>query len=303
MRQIGDAISGSLLLGSPQAKFIQRTEMWPRSPLIVVILLAANVAATSYVTYRLVDPLPPRHLAIAAGAAGSGYDNLARQYARILARNGVDLEIRNFAGAVENLDRLRDPASEAIGALIAGEIDVVIIPQQDFDRVQQTLGAPGIRLMSVAQAEAIAKTVPGLKHVVLWRCLLNLSGDLPNSDVNLLALRNRVLVRKDLHPALQYLLMEALREVHWPAGPFNRLGEFPAEQPNDLPLSPTAQAFYRPGPTLWQRYTSFWLTSLLNRIAFFVIPVVLALIPVIGFALTFFRWLHIRRSERSTPRK
>src|SRR5262249_2261721 len=183
MRQIGDAISGSLLLGSPQAKFIQRTEMWPRSPLIVVILLAANVAATSYVTYRLVDPLPPRHLAIAAGAAGSGYDNLARQYARILARNGVDLEIRNFAGAVENLDRLRHPASEAIGALIAGEIDVVIIPQQDFDRVQQTLGAPGIRLM---KAEAIAKTVPGLNHVVLWRGLLNLSGDLPNSDVNLL---------------------------------------------------------------------------------------------------------------------
>jgi hypothetical protein len=31
-----------------------------------------------------------------------------------------------------------------------------------------------------------------------------------------------------------------MREVHWPAGPFNRLGEFPAEQPNDLPLSPTA---------------------------------------------------------------
>jgi hypothetical protein len=170
-------------------------------------------------------------------------------------------------------------------------------------RPQHTLGTPGIRLMSVAQAEAIAKTVPGLKHVVLWRGLLDLSRDLPNSDVDLLASRNRVLVRKDLHPALQYLLLEAMREVHWPAGPFNRLGEFPAEQPNDLPLSPTAQAFYRSGPTLWQRYTSFWLTSLLNRIAFFVIPVVLALIPVIGFALTFFRWLHIRRSERSTPRK
>jgi hypothetical protein len=365
--------------------------MWPRSPLIVVIVSAAIVVAALYVTYRLVDPLPPRHLAIAAGAAGSGYDNFARQYARILARHGVELEIRNFAGAVENLDRLRDPASgvqaalatfgvtqpadtdifyslggvfdaaififyrnaepvtlfaqfrgkrlsigipgtalrllmlevlkatdaldastqlldhpdytQAIDALIAGEIDVVIVPQQDLDRVENTLGAPGIRLMNVAQAEAIAKTVPGLKHVVLWRGLLDLSRDLPNSDVDLLASRNKVLVRKDLHPALQYLLLEAMREVHWPAGPFNRLGEFPAEQPNDLPLSPTAQAFYRSGPTLWQRYTSFWLTSLLNRIAFFVIPVVLALIPVIGFALTSFRWLHIRRSERSTPRK
>jgi TRAP-type uncharacterized transport system substrate-binding protein len=76
-----------------------------------VILSAAIVVAALYVTFRLVDPLPPRHLAIAAGAAGSGYDNFARQYARILARHGVELEIRNFAGAVENLERLRDPAS------------------------------------------------------------------------------------------------------------------------------------------------------------------------------------------------
>ena len=91
--------------------------MWPRSPLIIVILSAAIVVAALYVTYRLVDPLPPRHLAIAAGAAGSGYDNFARQYARILARHGVELEIRNSAGAVENLDLLRDPASGVQAAL------------------------------------------------------------------------------------------------------------------------------------------------------------------------------------------
>ncbi|MGA9457021.1 MAG: hypothetical protein WBV43_16310, partial [Pseudolabrys sp.] len=214
------------------------------------------------------------------------------------------LEVLKATDALDASTQLLDPDyTQAVDALIAGEIDVVIVPQQDLDRVEHTLGAPGIRLMSVAQAEAIAKTVPGLKHVVLWRGLLDLSRDLPNSDVDLLASRNRVLVRKDLHPALQYLLLEAMREVHWPAGPFNRLGEFPAEQPNDLPLSATAEAFYRSGPTLWQRYASFWLTSLLNRIAFFVIPVVVALIPVIGLALALSRWLHTRRSKRSTPRK
>src|SRR5262249_38093095 len=143
----------------------------------------------------------------------------------------------------------------------------------------------------------LAKIVPGLKHVVLWRGLINLSRDIPDSDIDLLASRNRLLVRKDLHPALQYLLLEAMREVHWPAGTFNRLGEFPAEQPNDLPLSPTAEAFYRSGVTFWQRYTSFWLTSLLNRIVFFVIPIVAAFIPVIGFALPFYRWLYVRRID------
>jgi NMT1-like family len=356
--------------------------MRSRLPLAIVIALAVTVVVAFYLAYRLVDPLPPHRFVIAAGAAGSGYDNFARQYAHILARHGVELEIRNFAGAVENLDRLRDPTSgvqaalttfgvtqpadadnfyslggifdaaififyrnaepitlftqlrgkrlsigmpgtalrllmlevlkatdaldastqlldpdytQTVDALIAGEIDVLIAPQQDLDRIQDTLSIPGIRLMSVAQAQAIAKTVPGLKHVVLARGLLDLSRDVPNSDVDMLASRNRVLVRKDLHPALQYLLLEAMREVHWPAGPFNRLGEFPAEQPNDLRLSPTAEAFYRSGPTFWQRYTSFWLSSLLNRIAFFIIPVIVTLIPLIGFAPRIYRWVYVRR--------
>ena len=292
--------------------------MWPRlwKPLVVVVSLVAIVIAIFYVIYRVVDPLPPRHLAIAAGAPGSGYDNLARKYARVLAHHGVELEIRNSAGAVEDLDLLRDPAArvqaalttfgftqpadantlyslggifdaaifvfyrnvepvtlftqfrgrrlsigppgtalrslmlevlkatdgldastrffdldptQAIDALIAGEIDVAVFPQLDGNPLQRILGAPGVRLMSVAQAEAIAQTVAGLKHVVLWRGMINLSSDIPNSDVDLLASRNRFLVRKDLHPALQYLLLEAMREAQWPAGPFNRLGEFPAE--------------------------------------------------------------------------
>src|SRR4029450_5103961 len=91
--------------------------MWPRSPLIIVTLSAATVLAALYGAYRLVDPLPPRNLAIAAGAAGSGYDNFARQYALILARNGVELRVRNSACAVENLALLRDAASGVQAAL------------------------------------------------------------------------------------------------------------------------------------------------------------------------------------------
>ena len=358
----------------------------PRSFPVIVLAATAILLAGLYITYRLVDPLPPRHFVIAAGIAGSGYDNFARRYARILARDGIDLEIRNTAGAVENLDLLRDPASKvqaalttlgfaqlgdsdhlaslggvfdapifvfyksaervtqfaqlrgkrlaigtagtsirplilqvlkaggvadaptrfvdldydrAIDALVAGEIDTAIFPSQlDTGLLRRALAAPDMRLMNVAQAEAIAKTVPGIKHVVLWQGLIDLTRDIPDADVNLLASGNSLLVRKDLHPALQYLLLEAIREVHSAPGPFNRLGEFPAEQTNDLPLSLTAQSFYRSGPTFWQRYTSFWLTSLLDRILFFVVPVVVALIPVIGFASRLYRWMAVRRIVR-----
>ena len=65
--------------------------------------------------------------------------------------------------------------------------------------------------MNVAQAEAIAKTVPGLKHVVIWR-VSSAWTETFRSDIDLLALRNRLLVQ-DLHPALQYLLLETMREI------------------------------------------------------------------------------------------
>ena len=93
--------------------------MWRRlkKPSVVVVLWAAIVLAILYVIYRMVDPLPPRHFAIAAGIPGSPYDNFARQYARILARHGVELEVRNSASAVENLELLRDTSSGVQAAL------------------------------------------------------------------------------------------------------------------------------------------------------------------------------------------
>ena len=357
-----------------------------RLRVVIAVGLTAIVVAVLYVAYRLIDPLPPRRFTIAAGFAGTPYDSFARQYAAILARHGVKLEIRNTVSTVDNLDLLRSASSgvqaalttfgftqsndadrlyslggiydapifvfyksaepitqfaqfrgkrlsiglpgtslrfhvteilkaadvtdvrfvdldnaESVDGLLSDEIDVAIFPSQlDGGLFQRALAAPGVRLMSVAQAEAIAKLIPGLKRVILWRGLISLSRDIPDSDIDLLAFRSRVLVRSDLHPALQYLLLEAMREVHAAPGPFNRFGEFPAEQPNDLPLSPTAEAFYRSGPTFWQRYTSFWFTSLANRVVFFVLPIVVALIPVLGFAIPFVRRLHVRRIRSTT---
>ena len=360
---------------------------WQRlqRPLIVLLAWVLIALALIYVVYRWVDPLPPRRLTIAVGGAGSVYDDFAKQYARILARNGVTLNIRTTAGALENLDLLRNPASgvqaalstfgfnqpsdtdsldslggifdgpififyrgpepitelsqfrgkriaiglprtavralmtevlratgasassnqivdldntQAVDALIAGNIDAAIFTSElESELLRRAFGDADLRLMNVTQAEAIAKTVPGLQHVILWRGLVSLSKDIPSSDANLLAVRNRVLVRKDLHPALQYLLLEAMREVHSPQGPFSRIGEFPAKQPNDLPLSPTAEAFYRSGPTFWQRYTSFWLASLVSRILFFVIPVIALLIPVISTVPRVYKWLSLRRID------
>jgi DNA-binding transcriptional LysR family regulator len=48
----------------------------------------------------------------------------------------------------------------SVDALISGSVDVAIVPA--MGNGERTITTPGIRLMSVTQAEAISKTVPGL---------------------------------------------------------------------------------------------------------------------------------------------
>ena len=48
-----------------------RMERRPKSSLVFVLASGAIVLAVLFVTYRLVDPLPPRHLVIAAALPGS----------------------------------------------------------------------------------------------------------------------------------------------------------------------------------------------------------------------------------------
>jgi ABC-type amino acid transport substrate-binding protein len=68
--------------------------------------LALIVAAGFIVAYRYVGAPPPRVITIATGAENGAYHAFARQYASLLAADGITLEVIPTAGTVDNLDRL-----------------------------------------------------------------------------------------------------------------------------------------------------------------------------------------------------
>ena len=65
----------------------------------------------------------------------------------------------------------------------------------------------------------------------------DLARNIPPQDVTLLAVETSLVVRKDLHPALQYLLLQAAAEIHGGPDIFNRAGRFPAPEAVNLPLN------------------------------------------------------------------
>lgn len=67
-------------------------------------------------------PAPPSRVIMATAFKGASFEYYGRQYREIFARNGVDLELRETAGAVENINLLQDPKSEVQIAFVTGGV-------------------------------------------------------------------------------------------------------------------------------------------------------------------------------------
>ncbi|MEH6472984.1 MAG: TAXI family TRAP transporter solute-binding subunit [Halopseudomonas sp.] len=81
----------------------------------MVLLLAGFIFA-----YQFVEPAPPKELRLSTGSPQNAYYRYGGQYAEILAKQGIELEVVSSAGSVENLQRLAD--NEVDIALVQGGI-------------------------------------------------------------------------------------------------------------------------------------------------------------------------------------
>ena len=83
-------------------------------PILVISLIAIWAA------FRFVRPAPPDTIIITAGPEDSTIYAVAEKYRKILARNGVRLQILTSEGSVENLKRLSDPSFQVEVGFVQG---------------------------------------------------------------------------------------------------------------------------------------------------------------------------------------
>lgn len=194
---------------------------------------------------------------IAVGSAGSGTNHLATA---LLAANEIDEKnARLFqVGGMAELERFEK-----------GEIDAAFVvgPTQS-SLVWSLLYTPGIRLMSLAHAEAYTRRFPYLAHLVLPRGAIDLTQEIPAQDTHLVSPMATLLVREETHPALIDLLMQAVADVHGEGPGFSRSRvSFPVSaiasfrcrrKPNAFssPAAPSSSATCPSGRPPW--LTAWW---------------------------------------------
>ncbi len=203
----------------------------------------------------------------------------------ILAANGINADntqLSSVFGVPLVAKKLRD-----------GDWDAVFLPPIDLNApaIQSMLRDSAIRLMNVAQVEALTRRFPVLHHLVLPQGVIDLAKNVPPADVNLVGSSNSVVVRKELHPELKYLLARTLRDVHGGAGIFQRAGEFPTQTDPEFPVAEEALDYYRNGPSYLQRYLPFRMINDAKRVAAIVVAAVAIVIPVFTLTPKLYAWL------------
>ena len=119
--------------------------------------------------------------------------------------------------------------------------------------------------------------------------------DRPPTDITLVAPKASLIVRRDLHPAIQYLLLDAADEIHAAPGIFQKPGQFPAREEEDLPLSKEAIRYFKSGDPFLHRYLPFWLAIIAGRILVLLIPVIGIAYPLLRTAPALYGWSMRRR--------
>ena len=186
--------------------------------------------------------------------------------------------------------------SESVQKLIQGEIDAaVFLDGWESPAVQRLLKTKDVNLESIPRADAFVALYPYLNKLRLPAGVVDMTEPRPPTDVVLIATKSSLVVRKDLHPAIQYELLDAAVEIHSTPGIFRTAGQFPAPESVDLPLSPYAREFYKTGLPFLQRHLPFWLAVLIEQPIVWLIPLIVVLFPVFRLAPASYDWAETRR--------
>jgi TRAP-type uncharacterized transport system substrate-binding protein len=208
-------------------------------------------------------------LRLDVGSPGSGVPVLMQ---RLFEANRID-------PASMTLSQQRQ--TPAVAAFLNGDVDALVFASAPESlMVQMLLQTPGVKLMDFAQNEAYSRRFPFLSPVVLPRGVVDLAQDIPPQPVRLVATTTALLTREETHPALVELFAQAARNIHSPAGWFNRARAFPSIEQSEYPISREAERTIQGGMPFLQRYLPFWLANLVERMWLALGIIVAVLLPL-----------------------
>ena len=134
--------------------------------------------------------------------------------------------------------------------------------------------------MNFPQSDAYSRRFDFLSATCLPRGVVDLAAIIPPDDVRLVGPTTALISRNTTHPALLQLFAQAGNAIHGGAGWFKRARAYPNIENNELPIAKEAERAIKNGPPLLQRYLSFWMANLVERMWLVLSVILVVMLPL-----------------------
>jgi len=213
------------------------------------------------------------------GGVGSGTRALAKV---LLKENNIDETNTNFVD-------LKNQSPKK--ALEDGKVDAIFsVISANSSKVQSLLSDNQLELFSFKRANAYSKRFSYLSALSLGEGVVNLEKNIPNSDKILLGTTATLVATKTLHPDLIRLLLKVAKKVHSPSSIFSMQNQFPTYKYTQIPMSSDAKKYLLKGDSFLEKIFPFWISSMIDRLAIMIIPLLTLLFPLLKGAMPLYRW-------------
>jgi uncharacterized protein len=216
---------------------------------------------------------------IAIGKQGEGANLLA---VKLLEESGLNKG---------NTNLLNIGGEASVEALMNQSVDAAILVDSiNSTLVKKALTHKGIRLVDLDDAEAYTKHFSYLHRLNLPEGTIDIKRNIPPSNIKLVSPTVTLIAREDLHPAITYLMMKVITQVHHGEGLLNANNEFPSIKTSEVTPSSQALNFYKSGTPFLDQYLPFWAATLVSRTAIVLIPLLAILIPLMRLIPAAYNW-------------
>jgi TRAP transporter TAXI family solute receptor len=216
---------------------------------------------------------------IAIGNQGEGANLLAVKLLEESGLNKGNTKLLNIGG------------ESSVEALMNQSVDAAILVDSiNSTLVEKALSQKGIRLVDLDDAEAYTKRFSYLHHLKLPEGTIDIKRNIPPSNINLVSPTVTLIAREELHPAITYLMMKVITQVHHGEGLLNANNEFPSIKTSEVTPNTQALNFYKSGTPFLDKYLPFWAATMVSRTAIVLIPLLAILIPLIRLIPAAYNW-------------
>ncbi len=215
---------------------------------------------------------------IAIGPQGSGVRAVATELLTLNKITQSNTKLLDLSGAL------------AVKELVAGNIDAAfLVAAIESPAVQDAL-ASGLGLLSFEQAEAYSRLFPWVAKITLPKGAANMSKNLPEQDIQLIAATANLVTRSDLHRAIMFLSLDIASGVHRQPSALSTVGDFPSEKNLDFAQASESERFFKTGRPFLQRYVPFWLANLIERLLLLLGPMLAIGFPLVKLFPSLIDW-------------